>query len=207
VGYDFVTETWSRHPETEAFGEHYGWTFTEEGNLLVYGDDFLNEYVDGKWSANYWMLDEVLESVYQDDEGVYWAKTAYRDWYAFTQDHHWEYIGRLLIDSGVRIIDGKFWLLGHERLRLWDPDTSDKSPELVREFTDGYIKELIEIQSDSYYIVTSKEIWKYQNGDWEKTGIPIFIGHINIKSAVLDEALQRMYIATDRGVYYKDLPL
>ena len=206
VGYDFVTETWSRHPETEAFGEDIRCSITQDGNLLVHGRDFLREYVDQVWSPNFWTLDEELRSVFQDDEGVIWAKTANNNLYAFTQDHHCEYVGQMRINGGpVRINDSEFWLLGMERVYLWDPATPEISPDFVREFSDESYLRFIKIESDIYYIATSRNIWKYQNGVWEKAKIPILIKSIH--NVVFDEVLQRIYIATDRGVYYTDLPL
>jgi hypothetical protein len=207
ISYDFQKEIWYSHAETEAFGEDFGWLVTKDGTLMVYGHDFLKEYVDRQWSPNLWTPDEVLWSVFQDEQGTIWAKTAYNELYAFSQDHQWNYIGQLRNDPSIlRITDGKFWLAYAERLFLWDSATPEIAPESIRDFSDDVsVRCVIENEPDMYYIITTSDIWRFQNGEWENVKIPNLVKRI--RTAVFDEALQRMYLSTDRGVYYKDLPL
>lgn len=204
-----ISETITRHMET---GQWYLAAHCQEtyNHQTLFIDRKMLMVHDGTtFSENYWNSEQYLSSFVQSPLGKIWVATEEGEVYTSDQlGEKWQLLGKT--DQPIKFlkfIDSEIWLTDKDQKAIyrWNPDLPLPGKPLTESNQPSYgVIHLVEkIGTNMVWIITETAIWQYQDNKLSQVLIPLYTE--SIISAVFDNGLNRMYIATDRGIYYKDL--
>lgn len=197
------------YPNLDGFGK--GRCFVTPDNKTAFFGNNLLVFTDGqKTSQNYWTIDKELLRVSQKPSGEIFALTQDGEIYiANSPNFDWRLFGK--VNKGLyqlKTINDTLWVGMDETNKIYKWNLTEKSPEVFtlknnNQNGSQFLVTVEEVAPNVIWVITTTGIWEYQNEQFKEVDMPIFTKHIS--SAVFDKGLKRMYLATNRGIYFKEI--
>jgi hypothetical protein len=204
--YDYQTKIWKIYSNILREEMSYRCFITAEKQLVVYGKDQIKVKEGDNWSSNLWKMKGELKFVIQDEKGTYWAITS--DGYIFFSEYlegEWQlFHNPTIIAYKIFCTSNTLWLLSYDGVYRFTITNPENNPiKVLGASVDDGPTSVIEISSGKYWIFTYKNFWEYQQENLNKSSLPWLTEHIN--SVAFDKIYNRIYISTNRGIYYKNI--
>lgn len=197
------------YPNMGNFGHVYC-VATPDNKTLFVGDKLLVLFDGQNISKNYWTINKELLRVVQKSSGEILALTRDGEIYiANSLNSEWRLFGEVQRVSQLKLVNDTLWLGIYETNKIYKWNLTAKSPELFTLENNNqngpqFLVTVEEVAPNVIWIITTTGIWEYQqNKQFKEIGMPMFTKHVS--SAVFDKEFKRIYLATNRGIYFKDI--
>ncbi len=215
VPYGMDTAQWgpdSREIASLPQGNNWRCITSRSGNLIAWNSllNWLGVLTDHTWEPITLEFNDYINMLNEDKDGNLWVLTYSGEVYAYDyQTTLWTLIAKLDDfhsdpSNSFEIEGGDIWILNREsvlyHLRL---DDENHIFEKKYQFNNSFNRGFFEDSQGVLWVVwgNPSAVWTYSSeGAWE---IEMPQGVEYIRSAAFDYELQRLYIATDQGIYYR----
>ncbi len=189
----------------------WGCTTSRDSSVIFWHGNWVGRFDGLEWTQSTIDTQATIVRFSEDEAGGLWALTDEGDFYR-RDESLWSLFGRMAgpsFESGVYTyrfeVQGEvLWFLSQDKLYQWQLDGSNSTAELVYTFPQSEIARGIYEDSEGVlWLVWPTGMSVYANHRLTEFELPK--GVSTITGAAFDHDLQRLYLATDVGIFYMDV--
>jgi hypothetical protein len=191
--------------EVESFGNATGCLVANDGSILIYGPNWMARKSNDEWITSSLPENKLPSDATFDGEKL-WLLYESGKIYRFDQGA-WNLMGTLDVESQghplrFKVINDLAWIATYENLYHWDFTEVHQSAQLAINYNADNLHGFVGLGLDSdgeIWLMTVTKIWHGINGAFEEIDLPG--GIQGIRSARLEKNWNRLYVASEKGVY------